>query len=130
MTRDPAVRAVFALRVTAAELAAIEAGQPVRRPTWPPRRCQDAIVGLCVDGAVVGEAHLVRAESALGATVLGLWYMDGAIPRDRVLWHFAGFARYLLPLPVEPRPGYRRASSLMPPAPLGTLTAPRADDWA
>ena len=119
MTRDPAVRAVFALHVTAAELAAIEAGQPVRRPAWPPQRCQDAVAGLHVDGAVVGEAPLVRAESALGAMVLGLWYMNGAIPRDRVLWHFVGFTRYLRPLPTERRPGCRRAS-----------TAPRVDEWA
>ena len=68
MTRDPAVRAVFALRVTAAELAAIEAGQPVRRPAWPPQRCQATVVGLCVDGAVVGEALEAAARLERGRT--------------------------------------------------------------
>ena len=38
--RDPAVIAVFALRVTAAELASIEAGLPIARPFWPPQRCR------------------------------------------------------------------------------------------
>ena len=37
--RDPAVLAVFAVRITAAEIASIEAGLPAVRPFWPPGRC-------------------------------------------------------------------------------------------
>lgn len=33
--RDPAVLAVFAVRITAAEHAAILAGRPIVRPFWP-----------------------------------------------------------------------------------------------
>ena len=33
--RDPAVLAVFALRITADERASIEAGAPIVRPFWP-----------------------------------------------------------------------------------------------
>jgi len=47
LARDPAVVAVYALHLTAKELAEAEAGRPIRRPYWPPQRCQGVVVGLC-----------------------------------------------------------------------------------
>lgn len=106
--RDPAVLAVFALRITAGERASIEAGAPIVRPFWPPVRCRGSVVGLHVAGAVIGEALLVSAVSADGGCA----------------WTFGPVALYRLPLPhQEPR----GMSSAMPAAPKGTLTVAR--DW-
>ena len=48
--RDPAVLAVFAVRITAAEHAAILAGRPIVRPFWPTVSCRACVVGLHVAG--------------------------------------------------------------------------------
>lgn len=125
--RDPAVLALYALHMTAAEVEAVLAGRAIRRPVWPPQRCQGAVVGLCVDalGAVIGEALLERAEAVAGAIALGLWFIEG--PRAaQVLWYFGPVTSYRQALPH--RRG-RGMSSLMPAAPLGTLTQPRPVDW-
>lgn len=64
LMRDPAVCAVFALHLTGPELAAVLAGAPVFRQTWPPGHCRGAVVGLHADGAVVGEARLGSVASS------------------------------------------------------------------
>lgn len=64
--RDPAVLAVFAVRITAAEIASIEAGLTAVRPFWPPGRCRGAVVGLQIGDAVVGEALLASVVSVAG----------------------------------------------------------------
>ena len=106
--RDPAVLAVFALRVTAAEHAAILANLPIVRPFWPPARCRDSVVGLQVGAEVLGEALLVSAVAADGGCA----------------WTFGPVTlyRHALSHPVP-----RGMSSPMPAAPRGTLTPAR--DW-
>ena len=106
--RDPAVLAVFALRITAAEHERIAAGLPIARPFWPPVRCRASVVGLHVTGAVVGEALLVSAAAADGGAA----------------WTFGSVVLYRRPLP---HPVPRGMSSPMPAAPVGTLTSAR--DW-
>lgn len=127
--RDPAVQALYALHLTPVELDAVLAGQSIRRETWPPQRCQGVVVGLCAGGAVVGEATLLRAESAPPALVVGLRFMGGTPPKDRVLWHFGPVVRYTQPLPHPSSVRSRAMSSPMPEAPVGTLTAPVAPMW-
>jgi len=104
--RDPAVLAVFAVRITAAELASIEAGLPIARPFWPPGRCRGAVVGLQVGDAVVGEALLASVASVAGGAS----------------WAFGSVTRYLHSLPHTLGRGM---SSHMPAAPRGTLTPVR-----
>lgn len=106
--RDPAVLAVFALRVTAAEHAAILASLPIVRPFWPPARCRGSVVGLQVGAEVVGEALLVSAVAADGGAA----------------WAFGPVTIYARRLP---HPAPRGMSSPMPAAPRGTLTPAR--DW-
>ena len=63
--RDPAVLAVFALRVTAAEFAALVSGAPIVRLYWPPVPCRGSVVGLHV-GEVIGEALLSGVVAVAG----------------------------------------------------------------
>ncbi len=67
--RDPAVLALYAVRVTAKEFASIRAGAPIVRPYWPPGRCRGAVVGLQVGGDVLGEALL----AGTGPRSLRVW---------------------------------------------------------
>ena len=106
--RDPAVIAVFALRVTAAELASIEAGLPIARPFWPPQRCRGSVVGLQVAHEVTGEALLASVAPVAGGAS----------------WSFGPVTSYLRRLPHALGRGM---SSPMPEAPRGTLTPVR--DW-
>ena len=107
--RDPAVLAVFAVRITAAEFASIEVGQPIARPFWPPGRCRDSVVGLQVGDVVVGEALLGHVAATHGGA----------------LWSFGPVTPYLRRLP---HPVGRGMSSPMPAAPHGTLTPAR--EWS
>ena len=66
--RDPAVLAVFALRVTAAEFATLASGAPIVRPYWPPVPCRGSVVGLQVGGEVLGEALISGVVAVAGAT--------------------------------------------------------------
>lgn len=106
--RDPAVLAVFAVRITAAEHAAILAGRPIVRPFWPTVSCRACVVGLHVAGEVLGEALLSSAMSAPGGCA----------------WTFGPVTTYARPLP---HPVPRGTASPMPAAPMGTLTPAR--DW-
>lgn len=109
--RDPAVLAVFALRITADERLRIEAGAPIVRPFWPPMRCRGSVVGLHVAGEVVGEALLVGATAVAGGCT----------------WTFGPVVLYRRALP-HPEP--RGMSSPMPATPVGTLTPARNwDAW-
>jgi len=105
--RDPAVLAVHAVRITAAEHAAIVAGWRILRPFWPPMACRDCVVGLQVGGEVLGEALLTFVAS------------DGGCA-----WMFGPVTLYRHALP---HPAPRGMSSPMPAAPVGTLTMAR--DW-
>lgn len=99
--RDPAVLAVFALRLSAAELAAVLAGVPIVRPFWPPVTCRGSVVGLHAEGAVHGEALLAGVQAAEGGC----------------RWSFGPVTRYLRPdAPSHP---------MLPAAPVGTLTPAR-----
>ena len=114
--RDPRVLAVYAVHLTAAEVRSILAGQPIRRPFWPPQRCQGgAVVGLCAGGFVVGEAELVAA-CATGEDD----------PARRVEWVFSAPTVYLRALAHPGAVGSRAMSSAMPPAPVGTVAEPAA----
>ena len=106
--RDPAVHAVFAVRITADEHASIAAGLPIARPFWPPMCCRASVVGLQVGAEVVGEALLVSVVSADGGAA----------------WAFGPVTLYRRSL-LHPVP--RGMSSSMPEAPCGTLTPAR--DW-
>ena len=64
--RDPAVLAVFALRVTVAEFAALASGAPIVRLYWPPVPCRGSVVGLHVGGEVIGEALLSGVVAVAG----------------------------------------------------------------
>jgi len=108
--RDPAVLAVFALHLSAAELAAVLGGAPILRPVWPPMQCRGAVVGLHADGAVVGEALLVDATA------------EQDDPGAR--WTFGPVTRYARPLTHARTRGM---ASPMPHAPVGTVTPVR--DW-
>lgn len=103
LARDPAVVAVHALHLTAEELAEAEAGRPIRRPYWPPQRCQGVVVGLCAGGLVLGEARVDAASH----------------PEGGAAWTLGPIARYRRPLQHAHGRGM---SSPMPPAPIGTLT--------
>lgn len=107
--RDSAVLAVHAVRITAAEHAAIVAGWRILRPFWPPMVCRGVVVGLHVEGHVVGEALLTCAADP---------FASGCA------WSFGPVTTYTRPLP---HPSPRGMSSPMPAAPVGTLTAAR--DW-
>ena len=104
--RDPAVLAVFALRVTAAEFATLASGAPIIRPYWPPVPCRGAVVGLHAGSEVLGEALLSGVVAVAG----GAAWTFGAVTL---------YARRLPPLrPVGwPRRWRRR--------PRGTLTPAR-----
>jgi len=106
--RDPAVLALYAVRVTAEEYASIRAGVPIVRPFWPPGRCRGAVVGLQVGGDVVGEALLGDVAPVAGGAA----------------WTFGPVTLYLRRLPHALGRGM---SSPMPEAPTGTLTPAR--DW-
>lgn len=106
--RDPAVLAIFAVRVTAEEYASILAGAPVVRQFWPPQRCRGCVVGLQVGGEVLGEALLGEVVGVAGGA---LWTFGPVTPYLRRLPHVLG----------------RGMSSPMPEAPCGTLTLAR--DW-
>lgn len=107
--RDPAVLAVFALHMSAAELAAVLDGASIVRPFWPPQQCRGAVVGLHAEGAVVGEALLFGFASN---------------PEGGCLWSFGPVTRYARALP-HPLASRRAMASPMPAAPLGTLTISR-----
>ena len=107
--RDPAVLAVFAIRITAAEHAAILAGLPIARPFWPPARCRGSVVGLQVGTEVVGEALLAEVAAVDGGAA---WAFGPVTCYRRRLPHTIG----------------RGMSSPMPACPCGTLTVPRAWD--
>lgn len=104
--RDPAVLALYAVRVTAEEFASIRAGVPIVRPYWPPGRCRGAVVGLQVGGDVLGEALLTGVTSTHGGAA---WAFGAVTPYLRTLPHVLG----------------RGMSSPMPEAPPGTLTPAR-----
>jgi hypothetical protein len=104
--RDPAVLALYVVRVTAEEFASIRAGVPIVRPYWPPGRCRGAVVGLQVGGDVIGEALLAGVTSTRGGAT---WAFGVVTPYLRTLPHVFG----------------RGMSSPMPEAPLGTLTPAR-----
>jgi len=104
--RDPAVFAIFAVRVTADELALIREGMAIVRPFWPPVRCRGAVVGLQVGGEVVGEALLSNVAPVAGGAS----------------WAFGPVTSYLRSLPHVLGRGM---SSPMPEAPRGTLTPTR-----
>lgn len=123
--RDPAVQALYALHVTTDEVHQILAGQPIYRTTWPPQRCQGAVVGLCADGRVIGEAKLVHVVSA-PAIALGFWFMNGGRPQPRTECRFEPVTQYRTPLPHTHGRGM---SSPMPEAPMGTLTEGRVEMW-
>ena len=106
--RDPAVLALYAVRVTAEEYTSILAGVPIVRPFWPPGRCRRCVVGLQVGGAVVGEALLGEVVSVAGGAA---WAFGPVTPYLRTLPHVLG----------------RGMSSPMPESPVGTLTPVR--DW-
>jgi hypothetical protein len=106
--RDPAVLAVFALRITAAEHARLAAGLPIVRPYWPPQSCRGSVVGLHVAGEVLGEALLTCA----------------AAPDGGCAWSVGPVTTYARRLP---HPAPRGMASPMPAAPMGTLTPAR--DW-
>ena len=108
--RDPAVLAVFALHLSAAELAAVLAGAPILRPYWPPAPCRGSVVGLHAEGTVAGEALLAGVQAAEESGV--------------VRWTFGPVTRYLRPLAHTRSRGM---ASPMPAAPSGTLTPAR--DW-
>lgn len=82
--RDPAVLAVFALRVTAAEFATLASGAPIVRPYWPPVPCRGSVVGLQVGGEVLGEALISGVVAVAGATAWrsasgGVWAASGRV---------------------------------------------------
>lgn len=107
--RDPAVLAVFALHLTAAEFAAVLAGVPIVRHFWPPVTCREK--GLAVDGALGMQPH---------DRLAGVQAADGGCR-----WSFGPVTRYRCALPhVASR---RAMASPMPEAPPGTLTPAR--DW-
>ena len=60
MSRDHAVRALFALHLAPVEFDHVVASQVIRRKFWPPKTCEGAVVGLCASGLVFGEAQLVK----------------------------------------------------------------------
>ena len=99
---------MFAVRITAAEHAAILAGRPIVRPFWPPVSCRVCVVGLQVAGEVLGEALLSSALAAPGGCA----------------WTFGPVTTYALRLP---HPSPRGMASPMPATPMGTLTPAR--DW-
>jgi hypothetical protein len=115
LARDPEVCAVYALHLSAAEVAAVFDGNPIYRPLWPPACCQGAVVGLHACGLVHGEALLLQVFAA-----------SQSAP-DRVCWAFDQVVAYQRGL-AHART--RAMSSLMPPAPLGTLTPNKSDAWA
>jgi len=106
--RDPAVLALYAVRITVDEHARLAAGLPIVRPFWPPVRCRGSVVGLQVDDEVVGEARLTDVSSVAGGAS---WAFGPVTPYLRNLPHTRG----------------RGMSSPMPAAPHGTLTPAR--DW-
>ena len=111
--RDPAVQALLALTLSPADLAAIEAGEPLERRFWPVQAAQGGVVvGLAVGDRVVGEAPLVRVEPN---------------PRGGARWVFGALVRYLVPPPHTPR--RRSPWAEMPVCPLGTLTPATAPMW-
>ena len=113
--RDPAVLALHSLHLTPDEVAAVLAGQPVRRRFWPPQHCLGGVVvGLCAGGVVLGEAPLERAVS----------HPDGG-----AVWHFGPVTLYARALPHPTSLRSRAMSSPMPPAPLGTVTTEQAAMW-
>ena len=63
--RDPAVLAVFALRVTAAEFATLASGAPIVRLYWPPVPCRGSVVGLHVGGRRVACPRRCRPPTAV-----------------------------------------------------------------
>ena len=94
--RDPAVLAVFALHLSAAELTAVLGGAPIVRRFWPPQQCRGAVVGLHAEGAVVGEALLSGFTSD---------------PEGGCRWSFGPATRYAraLPHPLASRRAMPRA---------------------
>lgn len=117
MMRDPAVLALCALHLTLVELVDARNRGYIRRPVWPPKTCEGAVVGLCAAGLVFGEARLTRVVA-------------GSEPGE-VVWHFGVVILYAHPLPHPFALTSRAMASLMPPAPLGTLTPARQsrDEW-
>lgn len=85
--RDPAVLALYAIRVTAEEFASIREGAPIVRPFWPPGRCRGAVVGLQVGGNVLGEALLAGVTPTHGGAA---WAFGAVTPYLRTLPHVLG----------------------------------------
>lgn len=108
--RDPAVLAIHAVKLTAGEFAALSTGRRILRPFWPPMLCRGVVVGLHVEGHVVGEAILTCAADP---------YASGCA------WTFGPVTTYTRPIP---HPAPRGMSSAMPATPLGTITTAR--DWS
>lgn len=109
MSRDHAVRALFALHLAPLEFDSVVASQVIRRKFWPPKTCEGVVVGLCASGLVFGEALLERVT----CDDLG------------VLWYFGPATLYARALPHPASVGSRAMASPMPSAPAGTLTSPR-----
>jgi len=111
VSRDHAVRALFALHLAPVEFDHVVASQVIRRKFWPPKTCEGAVVGLCASGLVFGEAQLERVES------------DRDLGGAR--WHFGPATLYARALQHPASVGSRAMASPMPAAPAGTLTSPR-----
>lgn len=105
--RDPAVRAVLAIRVTLDEWMVMKSFKHIRRPTWPVKAiAPGSVVGLAVDGEVWGEAMIC----------------DVSIARDGEAvvceWRFGAVTEYASVCPVR----FCRGMTAPFEAPMGTLT--------
>lgn len=110
--RDPAVRAVLAIRVTLDEWKGMRAGRlGLRRPTWPVKAiAPGSVVGLAVDGEVWGEA-MIHAAAVVD------W--DGPACE----WQFGVVDEYEGVCPVR----FGRGMTAPFEAPMGTITTSGRD---
>ena len=108
--RDPAVQAVMALHLKPHEIGRVLNEQRIERRVWPPKPCRSAVVGLCAGGLVFGEALLIDPDHSTA---------------DGVVWRFETLTLYAQPLQHPASVHSRAMASPMPPAPPGTITAPR-----
>lgn len=109
--RDPAVRAIYAIRVTLDEWKAMKSGcMSLRRKTWPVKAiAPGSVVGLAVGGEVWGEALIIAARAAVDG---GHVFCE---------WQFAFLDEFLSVCPVR----FGRGIVASFEAPHGTLTPPR-----
>lgn len=101
--RDPSVQALHCISATAEE---VERGE-LLRAAWPVRRIRRCVVGLAVDGRVIGEAPL-KSVRCLGV--------------GRVFWALGPVRLYRVP---PPAPDFGTAQARpMPVMPLGSGPEP------